>query len=80
MDNNIVDLINRIWEMGGDSISDKILDYCETYDEDEREIGEILAQSSDFKSILYKDCLKHHIIKDDDLKTHLSRTEKIEAW
>jgi len=80
MNNSIVDLINKIWEMNGDSLADKILDYCETFGEDEREVGELLAQSPDFKKILYKDCLKNNIIKDDDLKAHLSRTEKIEPW
>ena len=80
MDNNAINMINKIWEMSGDSLADKILDYCETYDQDEREVGEILAQSADFKKMLYKDCLKNHIIKDDDMKKHLGKTEAIEAW
>lgn len=80
MDNDIVEVINTIWEMEGASIAEKILDYCETYDVDERELGELLTSSPDFKKLLYKDCLKHNLIKDDDFKEHQKRTEKIEAW
>jgi hypothetical protein len=43
------------------------MDYCETYDQDPQEIGDILQESEDFKNLLYKDCVKNHIIKDSEL-------------
>ena len=80
MNNNIVEIINDIWKMSGDSISQKILDYCETNDIDERELGELLEESEDFKKQLYKDCIKNNTIKDEDFKSKQSKTEEIVPW
>lgn len=80
MKNNIVEIINTIDGMSGESLADKILDYCETYGKDEREIGELLQESDDFKKLLYKDCIKHHSIKDEDYTDKLRKTEEITPW
>ena len=62
-----IKLINKIFEMNGSSLLEKILDYCETYDEDPQEIGEILEEIKEFKDILYRDCVKKHIIKNEEI-------------
>jgi len=80
MNNNIVELINDISQMYGDNLAEKILDYCETYDKDPKEIGDLLEESKDFKELLYRDCVKNNIIKDDDLEVFLDKTENISVW
>jgi len=67
MNNELITLVNKISQMAGDNLVDKIMDYCETYDQDPQEIGDILQESEDFKNLLYKDCVKNHIIKDLEL-------------
>ena len=80
MNNDVVDILNRISDMAGESLTEKILDYCETYDKDPKEIGDLLEESKDFKELLYRDCVKNNIIKDDDLEVFLDKTENISVW
>ena len=77
---DIINLIDIIYTMHGNSLAEKILDYCETYDKDPKEIGDLLEESEDFKELLYRDCLKHNIINDDDMEKDIDRTEEIEVW
>jgi hypothetical protein len=72
----IVELVNKISEMEGINLLEKILDYCETYDEDPQEIGDILQESEEFKDLLYLDCVKHNIIKD----TSISIKDELDVW
>ena len=72
----IVELVNKISEMEGNNLLEKILDYCETYDEDPQEIGDILQESEEFKDLLYLDCVKHNIIKD----TSISIKDDLDIW
>ena len=72
----IVQLVNKISEMEGNNLLEKILDYCETYDEDPQEIGDILQESEEFKDLLYLDCVKHNIIKD----TSISIKDELDVW
>jgi hypothetical protein len=62
--------------MAGENLVDKIMDYCETYDQNPQEIGDILQESEDFKKLLYKDCVKHHIIKDSEIKIE----DELDVW
>ena len=65
--NNIIQIVNKISEMNRNNLLDKIMDYCETYDKDPQEIGDLLQENEDFKNLLYRDCVKNNIIKDTSL-------------
>lgn len=80
MNNELIDILNKIFEMSGESLSEKILDYCETYDANPQEIGDILEESKDFKKLLYRDCVENNIIKDDIYLDYLHKTEVIDEW
>lgn len=80
VENDVISLINKIWDMEGESLSQKILDYCETYDFDELEIGEILSQSQDFKKMFYRDCVKNHLIEDEKLKETFTTPTVSDEW
>ena len=80
MDNELVSILNKIFEMSGVSLSEKILDYCETYDQDPQEVGDLLEESKDFKKLLYRDCVENNIIKDEIFLDHLNETEIINEW
>jgi len=69
---NIIETVNKISQMNGNNLLDKIMDYCETYDKDPQEIGDFLQASEDFKNLLYRDCVKNHIIKDSNMVIHES--------
>jgi hypothetical protein len=79
MNNEIITLINKISNMNGNSLLEKIVDHCETYDVDEKELGDILNESEEFKDILYNNCVKHNIIKDKILKDSFRKSD-IEEW
>ena len=66
--------------MYGNTLSEKILDYCETFDKDPRHIGEILSESENFKFMFHIDCTRYNIIKDDLLKQRLNSTITIDEW
>ena len=80
MDNELVNILNKIFNMTGTSLAEKILDYCETYNVDPQEIGDMLEESKDFKKLLYKDCVENNIIKDDQYFEHLHETQVIDEW
>ena len=80
MNNDVIDILNNISSMDGDSIVEKILDYCETHDKDPQELGDILNDSDDFKQMLYRDCVKHNIIKDEDMIEFMNKSEEITPW
>jgi hypothetical protein len=62
--------------MNGNSLLEKIVDYCETFNQDPKEIGDILQDCEEFKDILYKDCVKNNIIKDSNLVIK----DEIDIW
>ena len=76
IDPDVLSLINKITEMTGNSLLEKILDYCETYNVDIQEVGDKIAKFEEFKNLLYKDCVKHHIINDPKFQFG----EDIEEW
>ncbi len=77
---DFLNLFNNIGKMHGNSLLEKILDYCDTYDEDVQEIGDILESNKNFKEILYDDCVNSNIIRDPKYKKIINRVEKIEEW
>lgn len=80
MNSELIELINKIYEMEGVSLSEKIIEYCDVYDRDVQEIGDILGESEDFRRVMLNDCIKNNIIKEDMLKTIIERTETISVW
>jgi hypothetical protein len=76
MNNELITLINKISTMNGNNLLEKIVDYCETYDQDPQEIGDILESSDEFKKLLYKDCVKSNIIRDLDLEIN----DDLDVW
>jgi hypothetical protein len=75
----IILLINKISEMEGNNLLEKIIDYCETFDEDPQEIGDILSECESFKDILLRDCVKNHIITlNKDIKIDIP--QEVEEW
>ena len=73
LENKIPELLNEIYKMEGNSLIEKILDYCETFDIDVKEIGDLLEESENFKNILYRDCVLNNIIKDKEMRKHLNK-------
>jgi len=80
MNNELVELINQIWNMEGNTIAEKILDYCETFDKDPQEVGDILEESADFKKLFYRNCVENNIIKDEKLTEQMTKTQEIHPW
>jgi len=76
MNNGIIEIINKISNMNGNNLLDKIMDYCETYDINEQALGDLLQENEDFKNILYRDCVKHNIIKDSKIEVN----KNLEIW
>jgi len=80
MNNDLVLLINDIYKIDNENILDKIIEYCDVNDLDIQEVGDILSESEDFKNILYKDCVKSNVIRDEVLSNKMKRTQKIFKW
>jgi hypothetical protein len=74
--NNPIELINFIYKMEGNTLLEKIMDYCETYDQDPQEVGEFLEEIKEFKNLLLKDCVKNNIIRDSTVKLK----DDIDVW
>jgi len=77
---NIIELINEISKIPDGNIMEKIIEYCRRNDMDVQEIGDKLTESEDFKSLLYKDCVIHHTIRDEEYKTKLDKVPEIIKW
>ena len=80
MNENIINLINNINDIPGDSLIEKILSYCEENDLEAQEIGDILADSKHFKRVLWIDAVRNNQIQDLGLKNILNETEDFDEW
>ena len=56
-------LIEFINNKGNGSITEYILDFCETYNYRIEEVAYLVADNKTFKNILKQDCLHHGIFK-----------------
>ena len=77
---NIVKLINEINKMPEDSLLEKMISYCEQTDTDPQELGDIFAESEQFKRKLWISCVEFNQIKDDLLSDKLNLIEDIDEW
>ena len=77
---NDIELLNQIQEFEGETILDKILSYCEKYDKEIQEIGDILSENEIFKKTLWIDCVKNNTIQDEWCKNKLDNIEKFDEW
>jgi len=75
-----IEIVNKISEYDGDTLIDKMLDYCETEDINIKELGDMLEDFEDFKRLLYKECVNVNLIKNPLLKKELHNTEDLEIW
>ena len=76
----IVDLLNEIYKIPGDTILDRLVGLSEKYDIDIRELGDTIADSEDMKKKIWLDCVKHNIIVDPGATKLLERTETLDLW
>ena len=60
------ELIDFINNKGNGSITDYILDFCETYNHRIEEIAYLIAENKTFKNILKQDCIHHNIFRTDN--------------
>lgn len=77
---NLIDIINEIHKIDGDSLLDKALEYCHKNNIDIQELGDILSESEEFKQVLLGDCIKYKIIRSEEIDIEISKTEDICAW
>jgi len=61
-------MINEIYKTQGDSLLEKILNYCSKEDIDIQEIGELVQQNKTLKRKLWFDCVENNTIRDPKLK------------
>jgi len=73
----ILDEVNAFF---GDSLSQKMVNYCEYHNIDPQELGDFLSEDKQFKKIIYFDAVKHNEIKDEYLKEQLNSTTDLEEW
>lgn len=63
-------LLNKVYEFirthkkSGITLVDLILDFCDMYNDDEVEIGEIISKDKYLKKFIMVECKRNNIIKD----------------
>ena len=78
--NNITDLVNKIQDIEGDNLLEKMISFCEKYDYNPQELGDLLTESETFKRKLWIDCVKNNIIIDKFLSDKLNSVEDFDEW
>ncbi len=76
----ISDILNEIQSLPGDTLLEKVLSYAEENDIPEEELGLFLADSDQFKRVLWINCVKNHQIKDEELNDKLNQTVDLDCW
>lgn len=77
---NIEVLLNEINKINENNLMDKIISYCDKYDYQIQEVGDILSESEQFKRRLWLDCVNNNTIKDDFLKMKQNETLDLDEW
>lgn len=80
MNDNIAELLNKIHTLPEETLLEKIISYCEEHDLDPQEVGDRLAESEQFKRVLWIDAVEHNQIQDKLLKDKLRQTEDFDVW
>ena len=74
------EILNKIDDMCGESLLDKMIDFCETYDINPQFLGDILEEDSKFKEMLHNDCVCHNSIEDDALTRKTEIMQDLDVW
>ena len=74
------EILNLISNYYGNSILEKMLDFCETNDIEEQFLGDILSEDKEFKELLHNDCFMSNAVKDNILHLKDNRTECLNIW
>jgi len=78
--NNIIELLNAISQVHGDSLLEKIVSYCDKNNLDPQEVGDILADSEQFKRKLHIDLVHNHIIRDPGFSRKENLCQDLDEW
>ena len=77
---DIVTMMNDISKIQEDSLLEKIATYCEQNNYDEQEVGDVLAESEQFKRKLYVDLVHKNVIKDAGFTKKDNLCADIDEW
>ncbi len=80
MTNEIIELLNKINMYEGDSLTEKILTYCEEQDIEPEDIGDQLKDSECFKRKLKIDAVQNFQMKDELLMIKMNQNEDLNEW
>lgn len=80
MRDNIVEILNEIQEFPEDSLLEKMISYCEMKDIDPQELGDMFAESDQFKRKLWINCVEAFQIKDVLLQDKINSIEDLDEW
>ena len=76
----IIEMINDISKIEGECLLDKIVAYCEKNSLDPQDVGDILAESEQFKRKLHINLVETNVIKDPGFQRRNKLCEDIDEW
>jgi len=80
IEKEVNELLNEIAKMCGNSLLEKMLDYCETKEVDPKWLGDLLSEEKTFKEMLYIDMVKHNQMRDPLFKKKLLGHFELDEW
>ena len=79
-DLDLTQVLNEIQATPGDSLIERMLSWCTENDFDPMELGEMFANSKQFKRVLWIDAVEHNQVQDFQLKDLLHETKELDVW
>ena len=80
MTDNLVEILNEIHKLPENNLLEKMSSYCEMNDIDPQELGDMFAESDQFKRRLWVNCVENFQIKDELLQDKLQSVEDLDEW
>jgi hypothetical protein len=77
---DITELLNQINLIPEDSLLERIISYCEENELNPQELGDSLAESEQFKRVLWINAVENNQIQDVLLKNKLKETLDLDEW
>jgi len=74
------EILNEIGKYYGNSLLERMVDFCETEDVDPQFLGDILSEDKSLKDLLHNDCAISGSIIDIDIQHRNETMEDLEIW
>ncbi len=77
---DIIEILNQINKMPDETLLERMITWCQEFNYDPQELGDLLGESEQLKRTLWMNAVKHNQILDPLLKQKWDQMENLGDW